>query len=183
MHRFLWLVSLLLLSGLAYPALAQTRDRDPLTEAEVDQMREAADYPDKRLTLMIHFAKERIGMIGVLRYDPPSATRPKQIHDYLQDFITLLDETDDNIDMYASHHADMRKGLKLLIEADSEWQLNLRQLKEQSPSEELQQYSFLLANAMDTVADIAKSAREALEEQNKLAAEKKLNKVYSERKD
>jgi hypothetical protein len=77
----------------------------------------------------------------------------------------------------------MRKGLKLLIEANSEWQLKLRQLKEQSPAEELQQYSFVLANANDTVGDSAKTARETLQEQNKLAAEKKLNKDYSERKD
>ncbi len=49
--------------------------------------------------------------------------------------------------MYASHKTDMRKGLKLLIEADSEWALKLRGLKEQSPPEELEQYSFVLANA------------------------------------
>ena len=148
-----------LLSCFAPLSLAQKRDRDPMTDAEVDQMREAADYPNKRLELMVRFAKERIAMIDLLRTDPDSAaTRPKQIHDLLQDFITLLDETDDNIDMYDSHHADMRKGLKLVIEANSEWQLKLRQLKEQSPPDELQQYSFVLANALDTVA-IAPRAR------------------------
>ena len=46
----------------------------------------------------------------------------------------------------------------------------------------LDEYSKIL-DAIDTVADSAKTAREALEEQNKLAAEKKLNKVYSERKE
>ncbi len=183
MKRRHWPIWVLLMSSLVAPVVGQTRDRDPLTDAEVDQMREAADYPNKRLELMVHFAKERMGMIGVLRGDPPSATRPKQIHDYLQDFIALLDETDDNIDMYASHHSDLRKGLKLLIEANSEWQLQLRELKEKSPSEELQQYSFVLSNAVDSVADSAKNARETLEEQNKLAAEKKLNKDYTERKD
>src|SRR5450631_1341391 len=183
MKRHACPIFLVLMSLLAASALAQTRAHDPMTEAEVDQMREAADYPDKRLTLMVRFAKERIAMIGILRSDPDSATRPKQIHDYLQDFIALLDESDDNIDMYASHRSDMRKGLKLVIEADSEWQLNLRQLKEQSPAEELQQYSFVLSNAVDTVADSARNARETLEAQNKLSAEKKLNKVYSERKD
>ena len=185
MTRTSWPICfLLLLSFVASPALAQRNVRDPLSEAEVDQMREAADYPNKRLELMIRFAKERIAMIEILHTDPSSAsTRPKQIHDYLQDFITLLDETDDNVDMYASHHSDMRKGLKLLIEADSEWQLQLRQLKEQAPAEELHEYSFVLANAVDTVADSAKSARETLQEQNKLAQDKKLNKVYSERKD
>ena len=73
--------------------------------------------------------------------------------------------------------------MKLLIEADSEWQLKLRQIKEKSPPDEVQQYSFVLTNAVDTVSDSAKNARETLQEQNKLAAEKKLNKDYTERKD
>ena len=163
---------------------AQRRERDPLTEKEVDEMREAADYPNKRLELLVSFAKARISTIDQLRADPnAAATRPKQIHELLQDFIVLLDETDDNIDMYASHKSDMRKGLKLLIEADSEWQMKLRQLKEQPSSDELAQYSFVLANAIDTVAGSAQNARETLQEQNKLAQEKQLNKDYSERKD
>lgn len=185
MKQISWKIGMLLFTCVvAFSAPAQTRDRDPLTEAEVDQMRESADYPNKRLELMVRFAKERIATIDQLRADASSAaTRPKQIHDLLQDFITLLDETDDNIDMYASHKSDLRKGLKLLIEANSEWQLKLRQLKEQPPAEELAQYSFVLANAIDTVDDSAKNARETLQEQNKLAQEKKLNKDYSERKD
>lgn len=185
MNKMLWRTAMLAVLMCAAPiAFAQKNTRDPMTEAEVDQMREAADYPNKRLELMVKFAKERISMIDLVRTDSDSeATRPKQIHDLLQEFITLLDETDDNIDMYESHFADMRKGLKLVIEADSEWQLKLRQLKEQTPPNELQQFSFVLANAVDTVADSAKSARETLEEQNKLAAEKKLTKDYSERKD
>jgi len=165
-------------------AAAQVKSRDPLTEKEVDQMRESADYPNKRLELMIGFARARITSIGELRSAtkvPPD--RPKQIHDLLEDFLTLVDEIDDNVDMYSSHKADLRKGLKLLIEADSEWQLRLRQLKEQSPPEELEQYSFFLTNAAETVKDSGDGARETLQEQNKLAAEKKLNKAWSERKD
>ena len=71
---------------------------------------------------------------------------------------------DDNIDMYGVHQADMRKGLKLLIEADSEWQLKLRQLETQSPPEELQQYSFVLTNATDAAKDSGDTARETLQE-------------------
>ena len=163
---------------------AQTKSRDPLTPQEVDQMRDTADYPNKRLELMIGFARTRMKSINDLRTAtkiPPD--RPKQIHELLQDFLTLLDEMDDNIDMYGSHKTDMRKGLKLLIEADSEWQLQLRQLQEQSPPEELEQYSFVLTNAKEGVKDSAQGARETLEEQNKLAAEKKLNKEWTERKD
>lgn len=163
---------------------AQVKNRDPLTEQEVDQMRETADFPNKRLELMIGFARARVKSIEDLQAAskiPPD--RPAKIHDLLQDFLALLDEIDDNIDMYGSHKTDMRKGLKLLIEADSEWQLQLRQFKEQSPPEELQQYSFVLANAKDAVSDSAKDTRETLEEQDKLAAEKKLNKQWTERKD
>jgi len=180
-----WLIAfVVLLSSLAPLAQAQTSKRDPMTEAEIDQMREAADYPDKRLGLMVRFAKERIAMIELLQPDSESAaTRPKQVHDYLEDFIALLDEIDDNVDMYQSHQTDMRKGLKLVIEADSEWQLKLRQIKEKAPPAELEQYSFVLSNAVDTVADSARSARENLQEQNTLAQQKKLNKDYSQRKD
>jgi hypothetical protein len=173
----------LFLVCMALPARAQGKQRDPLTDAEVDQMREAADYPDKRLDLLVKFVRERVFQIESLRSDTPSEANDKQIHDLLQDFIAILDEIDDNIDMYAKHSTDMRKGLKLVIEADSEWQLKLRQLKEKSPAADLERYTFVLTNAIDTVADSAKNARETLQEQNKLAAEKKLNKVYSERKD
>ena len=177
----LWILTVLAM--LALPLTAQKRQRDPLTEAEVDQMREAADFPNKRLELLVKFNRDRVAQIDQLMAGTAAPTRPKQIHDLLQDFIAILDEVDDNIDMYGAHNSDMRKGLKLVIEADSEWQLKLRQIKEKSAPDDLQQYSFVLINATDTVADSAKTSRDTLAEQNKLAAEKKLNKDYSERKD
>src|SRR5271166_135930 len=183
MRQAQWLVWLVVLTC----CLAQyggAQHRDPLNDKEIDEMREAADYPDKRLELMVSFVRERLSSIEQLRADPKSAKdRPKQIHDLLQDFTALLDEIDDNIDMYGSHKTDMRKGLKLVIEADSEWHLQIRKLKEQSPPEELEQYSFVLTNAGEAVQDTGDSARKELQTQNELAKEKKLNKDYSERKD
>jgi len=183
MRQFLWLVWLVVLTcSPAQYGVAQ--HHDPLNDKEVDQMREAADYPDKRLEIMAGFARARLASIEQLRADPKSAKdRPTQIHDLLQDFTSLLDEIDDNIDMYASHKTDMRKGLKLVIEANSEWQLQLRKLKEQSPPEELDQYSFVLTNATEAVKDSADGSRKELQVQNELARDKKLNKVYSERPD
>src|SRR5271166_4970852 len=183
MRQSLWLAWLVVLTcALAQHGVAQ--HRDPLYDKEVNQMREAADYPDKRLEIMAGFARARLATIAQLRADPKAGKdRPMQIHDLLQDFTVLLDEIDDNIDMYGSHKTDMRKGLKLVIEADSEWQLQLRKLKEQSPPEELDQYSFVLANAIEAVKDTADSARKELQDQNELAKSKKLNPVYSERPD
>ena len=59
MKQITWLAALLMFLSLASLAQAQTNKRDPMTDAEVDQMREAADYPNKRLELMVRFAKER----------------------------------------------------------------------------------------------------------------------------
>jgi len=158
--------------------------RDPLSEKEVDQMRESADWPDKRLELMVKFTRERMAAIEQLQTGAKNAKdRPMQIHDLLEDFTALLDEIEDNVDMYASHKADMRKGLTLLIEANSEWQLKLRRLKEQSPPEELEQFAFVLTNATDAVGDTADDTRKELQEQNELAKQKKLTKIYSERPD
>ena len=175
----------LLIAALAtLPAPAPAQKRDPLNQKEVDEMRESADWPNKRLEVMVKFARARINAVDELQANGKTAKdRPMQIHDLLEDFTALLDELQDNLEMYSTHKADMRKGLVLLIEADSEWQLKLRRLKEQSPPEELDQYSFVLTNATEAVNDMADDARKSLQQQNEWARDKKLTKVYSERKD
>lgn len=177
---------LCLLPFLAFVAISLTpayaQKRDPLNEKEIDEMRESADWPDKRLELMVKFARARMTGIDQLQADGKTAKdRPMQIHDLLEDFTALVDEIEDNVEMYGSHNADMRKGLTLLIEANSEWQLKLRHLKQQSPPEELDQFSFALTNATDAVSDVGEDARQELQKQNELARQKKLTKVYSER--
>jgi hypothetical protein len=72
--------------------------------------------------------------------------------------------------------------LILVVEAGSEWQLKLRQLKQQAPPEELDQYTYILTNAIEAVKDLSEDSRKELEEQNELAKDKKLNKIYTERK-
>ncbi len=177
-------LSAVLLSCLVAPGGAQVKNRDPLTEQEVDQMRETADFPNKRLELMIGFARARMKSIAELRTATKiSPDRPQKIHDLLQDFLTLLDEMDDNIDMYAAHKTDMRMGLKLLIEADSEWQLQLRQLTGAVSAGGTTAVFVRPYQRKEAVKDSAQGARESLEEQNKLAADKKLNKEWTERKD
>ena len=174
------LIAMLLVSA----ASAAAQKRDPLNPKEIDEMRESADWPDKRLEVMVRFARARMSSIEQLEANGKSAKdRPMQIHDLLEDFTALVDELEDNVEMYGTHKADMRKGLTLLIEAQSEWQLKLRRLKEQSPPEELDRYSFVLTNATEAVGDIGDDARKSLQQQNEWAREKKLTKVYSERKD
>jgi len=80
---------------------ASARKRDPLTEAETDQLREVAMEPYKRLKLLIKFTEARLVAIDQVRIDPKLAKdRGKQIHDLLEDFTALLDEINDNLDQY-----------------------------------------------------------------------------------
>src|SRR5258706_7836797 len=105
--------------------------RDPLTEAEVAKIRDSSDEPQKRILLYVQYAKARLLAIEQLRADNKLKTdRGKQIHDLLEDFATISDELDSNVDMFQRQHEDLRKALKQVVEAYTDWQLKLRSIKE-----------------------------------------------------
>jgi len=159
--------SLAALLCLACALPAEGKRRDPLNPLEVDQLREATQDPDKRLKLYLKYARARILAIEQLRGDPKMAPdRGKQVHDLLEDFNVIAEELEDNLDMFHRHREDLRKPLKVAVEAYSEWQVKLRALKENVAADELRQYEFVLATAIDSVNTGADSARQMLNEEN-----------------
>jgi hypothetical protein len=166
---------ILLLSAPLWP---QVHDRDPLTDKEVDQLRETAIEPEKRLKLMVEFTRARMTAIDQLRSDPKMAKdRGKQTHDLLEDIATLIDEIDDNAENYNERNADLRKPLKDIVGMDSEFQLKMRELKATADDPknigEASDYKFVLDDAMDSVNQSADSSHKLLEEQNVKFAKKK----------
>lgn len=160
------------------PLLAQARERDPLNEKEVDQLRETAMEPEKRLKLMVDFTRARMTTIDQVRTDPKLAKqRGQKIHDLLEDITTLVDEIDDNVENYNERNADLRKPLKEIVEMDSEFQTKLRVLGESGDdpknSEAASDYKFALEDATESVNQSAQSSRKLLEEQNVKFAKKK----------
>ena len=145
------------------------KHRDPLTAAEVDKIRELTDQPEKRILLYVDFTKARLLAIDQLRADNKIKDRGKQIHDLLEDFTTLSDELDNNIDMFERQHEDLRKALKVVVETYTDWQLKLRSIKEATnvPAEEMHAYDFPLESAIDSVNSGLDDARETLDKQNK----------------
>jgi len=162
-----------LLLLLALPAAA--RKRDPLTEAEADQLREVAMEPYKRIKLMIKFTEARLVAIDQIRVDPKlAADRGKQIHDLLEDFTSLVDEINDNLDQYEGRPLDKdqvkqyHKGLKELIEADERFDLRLRTLQSAAETDpitrkEAPDFRFVLQDARDALKSNADMAREYME--------------------
>jgi hypothetical protein len=147
------------------PLWAQSR-RDPLNPLEIDQLRDAMLDPDMRLKLYVKFSRDRMIKLEQMRSDPKTTERGRQTHDMLEDFLAVYDELNDNIDMYVGRKDDIRKPLKVIIEADTEFQAKLRALKNAANgnADEAKQYEFLLADALETVDSSADDHRKTVAE-------------------
>jgi hypothetical protein len=161
-----------LLTGTA--ASAQ-RHRDPFTQAEIDQIRDTSWDPQQRLTLYVKFARARLVGLEQMRSDPKTKDRPQQTHDKLDDFLLIYDELNDNIETYVDRKDDIRKPLKLIIDADTEFQAKLRALKDAADvsMEETKRYEFVLTNLLETLDTSAEDHRKLMVEQQEAAKHRK----------
>lgn len=152
--------------------VAAARRRDPLTDAETDQLREVAQEPYKRLKLYIKFTDARLDAIDQLRADPKQANaRGRKIHDLLEDFSALLDEINSNLDQYEGRpmtkddRKDFHKGLKDVMGACNQWDAKLRALKSAMDNDpqtrkESADYLFVYQDAADSLKSTADIAQE-----------------------
>lgn len=164
-------LALLLASCLAF---AQ-RHGDPLTAPEIDQLRDTAQDPEMRLKLFVQFTRVRLEAIAQAQNDPKVTDRAQAIHDKLQDFLDIYDELSDNVDMFADRKNDIRKPLKLVIGADTEFQAKLRAFKDSAAGkDDSKEFEFLLGNALDAVNNGLQDHRQLLTEQDEAAKNKKL---------
>jgi hypothetical protein len=159
--------------------VASARKRDPLTDAEADQLRDVALEPGKRLKLYIKFAEARLMAIDQLRSDPKFAEgRGKKIHDLLEDFTGILDEINDNLDTYQGRplnkddRKEFKKGLKEVVEATDNFELKLRTLKSAAETDpqarqEASDFQFVLQDAQEANKSSGDMAREYLNDKDK----------------
>jgi hypothetical protein len=168
-------LSFILLATVAAPG---QRRHDPLEKEEIDQLRDAMLEPGERLKLYVTFARDRMTKLEQMRADPKTTNRPRQTHDMLADFLAVFDELNDNVDMYVGRKDDIRKPLKLIIEADIEFQSKLRALRDAANADasEAKQYEFLLSNAIETVDSSADDHRSTVSEVEEYVKRKKKNK-------
>ena len=158
--------------------LSAQRRRDPLNLSEIDQLRDTMVEPDERLKLYVKFSRDRMTKLEQMRSDPKTTERGLQTRDLLQDFLTIYEELNDNIDMYVGRKNDIRRPMKLVIEGDIEFQSKLRALKNSvnADPKEAKQYEFLLADALDTVDSSAEDHHKTLAEVEEYVKEQKKRK-------
>jgi hypothetical protein len=140
-------------------AEAQKEQRQPLTEPQVEQLREAGIDPDERVKLYTKFLQEHVDSIKGLVPRVHSGARAKRMDDELQDLTTLMDELGSNLDQYGERKADLRKSLKSLNESTPHWLDVLRDL----PSEP--GFDLSRKEAIDSGKDLADQVAQLLKEQ------------------
>ena len=165
-------LSLLLFSTVAVAAAVS--HRDPLTDAEIDKIRDTAQLPAERLKLYIEFARARLDKVQQVHADPKLTDRAEQTRSALQEFLDVYDELTTNVDTYADRGSDLRKALKPVIEADTEFGAKIRAFKSSlGNSQEARDDDFLIGSAIEAVDSGAKDHRDLLAEQEETFKNKK----------
>jgi hypothetical protein len=144
---------------LAVPVGAQREHRQPLTEVQVDKIREAGIDPDSRIKLYAQFVGEHVDAIKGLTPRAHSGARSKRLDNELQDLTALMDELGENLDQYGARRADLLKSLKGLTDASKLWMVALNALPSE-PGFELSR-----KEAIDSGKDLADQAEQMLKEQ------------------
>jgi hypothetical protein len=170
MNRKILFSALLLLLVTTAQLPAQHPKHASLTEAEVDQIRESAVYPEERVKLYTKFLEDRAARIKDLTGRPKSAQRVLKVDSTLQDFTLLMDETGSNLDVYSDRHSDIRKALKPLSDAVARWLTILRALPGESG------FDLARKEAIESGEELADQSTRLLHEQDEYFATHKKEK-------
>ena len=156
-------------------AASAQRQSDPLTNEEINQLRDTAVEPELRMKLYVEFARARLVALEQMRANPKTTSRGSQTHNMLEDFLSIYDELDNNLDNFEKRRDDLRKALQVIIAGDTEFQAKLRALKDaaEAKPEELKEYNVLLYDAIETVYSSADDHRKLLAEQVEFYKKKK----------
>jgi hypothetical protein len=138
---------------------AQKQQRQPLTAAQVDEIREAGIFPDDRIHLYAKFIDQHVETIKGLSTRGRSSARTHRVDDELQDLTALMDELGSNLDQYGDRKADLRKSLKSLNEAAPRWREVLNALPSE-PGFELSR-----KEAIDSSKDLSDQISQLFKEQ------------------
>lgn len=150
-----WACLILLLPLAARVGLAE--DRDFLTTNEVEQVREAQD-PNDRLTLYIHFARQRMDLIQqYLAKDKPG--RSIFIHNAIEDYTKIIESIDSVSDDALRHNRPIDKANPAVVDAEKEFVTSLQKIEDSEPRD-LDRYKFVLEDAINTTSDSRELAME-----------------------
>jgi DNA-binding ferritin-like protein len=158
------------------PAFAQSK-KDPLTDQQIEDVREAGDQPLERIKLFVGYVDERAKGIHSVNADPIAQNKNLRLHNLFQEFTQLCDELQDNMDNFDQEHADLRKELKEVVDKTTEW---AKILNEPKPST---QYDFTRKTAIDSNQSAHESATQMMADETKYFADLKKKEKEQEKEE
>ena len=148
------------------PLFAQSK-KDPLTEQQIEDVREAGDQPLQRIKLFVGYVEERANGIHSLTTEVGAQNRAARMHNLFDEFTRLSDDLEDNMDNFNDQHEDLRKVLKEIVDKSGQWGTVLNQPPPSS------QYDFGRKTALEANQSVHEAATQMLADQEKYFAEKK----------
>ncbi|MGI4755699.1 MAG: hypothetical protein ACRYGF_02490 [Janthinobacterium lividum] len=137
------------------PLVAQ-KGSAALSEAEEEQVREAAIDPSHRVAVYQAIIETRVKRIQDVLANTRAQGRREDIRKNMDEITGLVDELQDNLEEYEHAHRDLRKPLPKLLDAALRWESVLKQPPDSDT------YNLTRKLALEAVADIKKEAGEML---------------------
>ena len=141
---------------LALPAFAQ---KDFLTSAEIDKVREAQE-PAERIKLYLSFARQRLDQLQSAMAKN-RAGRSGEVRQLLEEYSGIVDAIDTVSDDALARKLDMSAGPALIAEAEKKFLDQLEKIQASTPHD-LEMYDFDLKEAIAATSDSIDLANEGL---------------------
>jgi hypothetical protein len=138
---------------------AQSSGENALSDAEVEQLRDAAYVPRDRVLVFVKFLDDRSNAIRDIFAKPRRPGREQDTHDLLEQFTSIADELEDNLDDYSTRHSDIRKSLPKLLEATDRWASTIK-----SPPDN-DAYNVSRKLALEAIRDLREDTTELIDSQ------------------
>jgi len=144
------------------PAPAQDLQKDYLSTAEAEKIREAIE-PSERIRLFLSFASDRLKQLQY-ELDHPANTvrRSQRLNSLLNAYAGCVDEAVDRMDLGVEKQEDVRDGIKLVQTRAPEFLTYLKDLAAKGP--ERNTYKENLIDAIAATNDAITSADDAAKE-------------------
>lgn len=139
--------------------LSAQDDDSSMSQKEIESLRDAAYIPNDRVITFIKILNMRDQEIADLLAKPRRPGFGQDMHDLIDQFATIADQFNDNLDEYQSKHRDIRKSLPKLMSAIERWQTTLR-----APGDD-EAYNVVRRMAVDSVKDMRETASSMQTEQ------------------
>ena len=157
-RRLIFAVCALLVLAPATTARAQDDDSS-MNQKEIEALRDAAYIPNDRVMTFVKILDTREQEITDLLSKPRRVGFNQDMHDLLDQFATIADEFNDNLDEYQSKHRDIRKVLPKVVSSIERWSTTLR-----APADD-QSYNIVRKMALDSLKDMRETATSLQTEQ------------------